>query len=195
MLGALAYSQESLLVTISFQNSPYKLPKGLNLYSSETCASLTTTRVRVISAGQIRQIAEVYGISFQDPALLPPMIAKYVGHSWQGKVLTGISLSSTGIAIGGASLAAFKTSQPNISNAHTWDEVAIGTAVLGATIPLLQKALQADVTTQQTTITNGVSKSLITDMTTMYTVPVGGCSSSVMFIGAGGTGVVKGVLQ
>jgi hypothetical protein len=186
---------ESLTVTISYQHSPYKLSKGLNLYSAETCPSSNITRIRVVSAGQIRQIAEANGISFQDPALLPPMISKYVAHTWQGRVLTGISLSSTGISIGGASLAAFKTSQPNISNAHTWDEVAVGTAVLGAAIPLLQKALQADVSSQQATITNGVQAALITNMGTMYTVPLGGCSQSVMFIGVGGTGVVKGTLQ
>jgi hypothetical protein len=186
---------ESLTITISYQTSPYTLPKGLNLYSAETCPSSNTQRIRVISAGQIRQIAEANGISFTDPALLPSMISTYVAHTFQGRLLTGISLLATGTSLGGASLTALKTSQPNIGNAHTWAEISVVSGALGAGIPMIQKSLQSTVSAEQATITNGVNKALITNMETMYTVPLGGCSGSVMFIGAGGKGIVRGVIQ
>jgi hypothetical protein len=194
---SLALPQDAITVTISPQppaSVPYALPKGLSLYSAVACAP-TSTRVRVVNAGQIRQIAEGAGIAFTDPQLVPPMVTRYVARTLTGRMLGVVSYTSTGIGAAGAGLAAFKSAQPNIGNAHTWDIVAMAGATLGAAIPIAQKMLQSDVQSQQATITNGVQAAMITDMGATYTVPVAGCSRSVMFLGAGPVGIVRSVLQ
>ena len=185
-------TSDAIKVTISSQPSPYTLPHGENLYSAIACAS-TSTRVRTISAGQIRQVAEGAGIAFVDPALLPPMITRYVSKSLKGKLLSLVNSTAPAAAAGSATVAAVKTQFPG-GNAQTWAYVAMGASGLALVVPMLQKSLQNDVTAQQATITNGVAAALIVDMGSVYTVPVGGCSRSVMFLGAGPDEIVRVML-
>lgn len=185
--------QDGIIVTISPQTSPYALPKGDNLYSAVACAD-TSTRVRAISAGQIRQIAEGAGIAFVDPALLPPMITRYVGRSIKGRLLTFMKDVSSPAAAASGTVAAVKTQLPNVGNAATWAYIAVGSSVIAVLIPMAQSKLQSDVQATQATITNGVAAALITDMAVVYTVPVGGCSRSVMFLGTGADAIVRVVL-
>src|SRR5271166_3831744 len=56
-------AQSSL--SVSPQQSPFPLPRGIALYSGTVCG----TTARVVSAGQIRQAIEAAGLSVQDPAL------------------------------------------------------------------------------------------------------------------------------
>jgi ribosomal protein L12E/L44/L45/RPP1/RPP2 len=185
-------TSDAIRVTISSQPSPYALSRGENLYSALACAS-TSTRVRTISAGQIRQVAEGAGIAFIDPALLPPMITRYVGRSLKGKLLSLANSVAPAAAAGSATVAAVKTQLPN-GNAQTWAYVAMGASGLALVVPMIQKSLQNDVTAQQASITSGVNAAAITDMGSVYTVPVAGCSKSVMFLGVGGAGIFSVVL-
>jgi hypothetical protein len=187
-------SPDSMTVTISPQQSPYKLPSGLRLYSAVACAT-AGTRARAISAGYIRQVAEGAGIAFQDPATLPPMISTYVAHTWQGRLLGVLSYSSTGGSIASAAIAANKAGNLNVGNARVWAEAATALGALGAAVPIVQKTLQSSTQAQQASITNGVKAALMSDMSAVYEVPLGGCSRSVMFLGAGAVGVTKVVVR
>jgi hypothetical protein len=109
--------------------------------------------------------------------------------------LTGSGYFFTGNSLASSGIAAYKSQFPNSGNARTWSLIAIGEGIIGAGIPMIQNQLKSDTQSQQTTITNGVNAKLITNMETMYTVPLGSCSQSVMFIGAGGKGIVKGTIQ
>lgn len=195
LLYASAWAQTApapLRLTISPQKSPYALPDDLKLYSAELCSDLTVSRA--VPAGRIRQAFEDAGGQFVDPALLPLMINRYVAHSVKGILLSGTGYTMAIVSIGGAGIAAYKSAQPKIGNAATWDKVSVATGTIGVVIPLARNALQSDVAAQRASITNGVQAALITDMQTIYTVPAEGCMKSVMFIGGGLSTVIKAVL-
>ena len=186
IFAAFCYSQR---LTISQQQSPYKLPSPLQLYSAQLCSDA----LRAVSAGRIRQAFEDAGGSFTDPALLPGMVSAYVAHTLAGRLLAVLSYSSTGGSIASAAIAANKAGNLNVGNAKVWAEAATALGALGAAVPIMQKTLQGDVAAQQASITNGVKAALITDMTQIFTVPAGGCAASKMFIGSGITGLKVGL--
>lgn len=193
---ALALSSPAMRLTISQQTSPYALPRGMNLYSAGICTDPTETRTRSFAAGRIKQAWELDSESnhFTDPGLLPPMIAAYVKRTLTGRLLTVTTYLGDGLAGAGATVAAVKTNQPSIGNAHTWDLIATAGAALGIIIPMTQKTLQSDVTAQQAQITTGVKAELVMSTAQIFSVPAFGGCYSIMFTGSGNakmTGVIQ----
>jgi hypothetical protein len=196
LLGLLccAGGEAQILVTISPQQAPFPLSPGLQLFSAVGCSAATESRNRTVTAAQIRQIAEAGGVSFQDPALNSPVITGAVARSPHSRVLNALQYFADGLAVGGAVVTAFKSSQPNVGNAKTWGIITAGGGSLATGIPIAESIAQSKVASVAT-ITNGVAAALMADMTALYTVPAGGgCMKSVMFFGFGATGVKSGTL-
>lgn len=175
--------QAQVSVTISQQPSPFPL-KGVNLYSADVCAAPTETRVRTISAGQIRQVAEGANISFQDPSLNSATITRASSRTVGGILMSTTKYLAGGIAVSAATISAFKAQTPGVGNTRTYAIIAGGAGAVTVGIPLAQSQLQSSAAAMAT-ITNGVQAALIGDMTSLYAVPVGGCAKSVMFFGVG----------
>jgi len=183
---------QKVIVTISPQQSPFPLPKGLTLYSAEMCGSVA----RVVDAAQVRQVAENAGISFQDPALNASVLTGASSKTPSSRVLSVIKWASVGMSVGGGVITFLKSQQPQIGNASTWAEITTGTGALGAGLGILQPIIQSDANTQAVSITTGVQAALISDMTALYSVPANGCAKSVMFFGSGGVSKpAVGVIQ
>lgn len=171
---ALAFGQTG--ISVSPQQPPFPLPKGIALYSGTVCGA-----ARIVSAGQIRQAIELAGLSVQDPILNTPTLAKGAGRTVIS-ILSGIlTYGGGGVAVGGAITAAIKSSNVNIGNAKTWAEIAAVSGALGAGVPLAQTLLKPGVEAQAT-ITNGVQAALLSP-DGLYSIPAGGCSKPFMFFG------------
>ena len=176
-------------VTVSQQQSPFPLSKGLSLYSALVCSPVS----RTVSAGQIRQAAEGLGIAVQDASLNGQSVATAASRTPMQKILTGTKWANIFMSGVSGTISFVKSQQPTFGNARTWTEVSIGTGGLGALIGIMQPFLQTEANNQAATITQGVQAALM-QADGLYSVQPGNCVRG-MFFGTSGAAVSKGVIQ
>ena len=188
---SLNHTQETqaATVTISQQQSPFPLSKGLSLYSALVCSPVS----RTVSAGQIRQAAEGLGIAVQDASLNGQSVATAASRTPMQKILTGTKWANIFMSGVSGTISFVKSQQPTFGNARTWTEVSIGTGGLGALIGIMQPFLQTEANNQAATITQGVQAALM-QADGLYSVQPGNCVRG-MFFGTSGAAVSKGVIQ
>jgi hypothetical protein len=174
-------SEIGIVVTISAQQSPSPLPKGITLYSVEA----VSPTARTISAAQIRQAVEGVGISYVENSTITTPASKQT--STLSTLLTWTKYLGGGLTVASGILSAEKASGSAPGNAKTWAEVTAGTAALAAGAMLAQSQLQTALSAAATT-TSGVSASLM-DLSAIYSIPAGGgLPKSVMFFGSAPSG-------
>ena len=176
------------VVTVSQQQSPFPLSKGLSLYSALVCSPVA----RTISAGQIRQAAEGLGIAVQDASLNGQAVATAASKTPTQRALTAAKWLAAGMSVSSAAIS-YAKQQGTIGNAKTWAIIATGTGALGAGIGILQPFLQTDANAQAATITQGVQSALM-QADGLYSVSAGSCAKPVMMFGSGGKTVNMGVI-
>ena len=174
-------------LTVSQQQAPFPLRKGIVLYSAEVC----TPVARAISFGQVRQAVEGLGIAVQDPALNAQAIAQAQSKTPTAKALTAAKWLSAGMSVSSAAISYVKQ-QGTFGNGKTWAIVATGTGALGAGIGILQPFIQGEANAQAATLTSGVSAALM-QADGLWTVQSQGCVRGMLF-GGPGPMVSRGVI-